>query len=343
MIKTVLFMTLMAAVPASETYTMPSYDFGNGGGAGASSTYEVQSSIGAPGGELSSSTYRLPVGIRASTSAAVPAAPTLANPNDSYDSLRLTLNTADQPSDAKYAIAISDDDFVTTEYVQPDQTIGPTFTITNYQSYAAWGDASGSEILGLAYNTTYKVKVAALHGDATGSAFGPTASATTTTPSVSFALATSLTSTPPFIANFTSLNPGSVVTANATINVTLTTNAKYGGSLLVQSTNAGITSPSKSSTISSATADLTAATTGYGAQVTATGQSSGGPLNATSPYNGTSNNVGGLVNSLQAFASFSAPITSGTATLALLAKATNATPAATDYSDIVTVVLAPVF
>src|SRR6185503_9167335 len=101
--------------------------------------------------------------------------------------------------------------------------------------YAAWGGASGIYILGLANNTTYKVKVAALQGASTGSAFGPTASASTSVPSVTFGLSTSLTSTPPFTSTFSSLSPGSVTTATGTITATVTANTENGGEILIKS------------------------------------------------------------------------------------------------------------
>lgn len=338
MLKAVLF-TLLAAVPTSETYTLPSYDFGGGAGASSSSSYQLRSSVGSPGGNASSTNYTLPAGIRASATAPVPAAPTFSNPNNSYDELKLTLNISGMPSDAKYAIAVSDDDFVTTNYVQPDNTVGAAFSVTNYQTYAAWGGASGFSVLDLAHNTTYKAKVGALHGSATGSAFGPSAMAATVLPSVTFGIDTSLTPTPPFSAAFTSLPPAQVTTANATIDASVTTNAKQGGALLLRSQNAGLTSSLQSATISSATADLTSAGTGYGAQVTSTSQGSGGPLVAQSPFNSSGNNVGGLTTALQSLAIFGSPITSGNLTLTLLAKASASTPAASDYGDILTLIV----
>src|SRR5205814_443346 len=124
----------------------------------------------------------------------------------------------------------------------------------------------GAWIVGLANGATYKIKAAALQGSATSSAFGPaSASAATTTPSVTFGVTTSLTSTPPFAADFTSLVPGVITAANATITAAITTNAENGGQVLVSDQNAGLTSASKTHTINSTTADLGSAGRGYGA------------------------------------------------------------------------------
>jgi hypothetical protein len=185
--------------------------------------------------------------------------------------------------------------------------------------------------------------VAALQGSATGSAFGPTASAATQAPSVTFALQTSLTATPPFSVGFSSLPAGQVTTGGATITATVTTNALNGGSLLVADQNGGLTSAQKSFTLASATADLSAAGSGYGAQVTGTSQSGGGPIAAASPYNVGGSNVGSLAAVWQPFASWNNPITAGSATLALAAKTTAITPASSDYADVMTISLSLLF
>lgn len=338
-----VLVSLLAVAPSSSSYTLQTYDFGNGSGSGASSNYNLRGSANGKSKTLSSSSYTLPAGIRNSTTVAVPAAPTLTNPDNSYDRLKIVLNVGSAASDTKYAIAISDDNFTTTKYVKSDQTIGTSFSVANYQTYSAWGGASGIWILGLATNTTYKVKIAALQGSATGSNFGPAAAATTGVPSVTFGVSTSLTSTPPFAASFTSLAAGTVVDANATITTTLTTNTEQGGKVLVRDQNAGLTSSTASYTINSATADLTSTNAGYGAQITSTSQASGGPMVALSPFNGSSNNVGGLTTSWQELASFAAPITTGTVTFGLKAKADTLVPTATNYADVLTISVSLVF
>ncbi|HSX31620.1 MAG TPA: hypothetical protein VLF43_00005, partial [Candidatus Saccharimonadales bacterium] len=191
MFKGILLSLLFAAAPSSSNYTLQAYDVVNGGAAGSSTNYGLRSAVGGISGNASSATYGLPAGVKASMTAAVPPAPTFTNVGSSYKQLKLTLNIGSFPSDYKYLIAISDDNFVTTKYVQTDTTIGSGLSISNYQTYAAWGGASGFNVTGLASSTTYKVKVASLQGDATGSGFGPTATAATVGPSVTFAVSTS--------------------------------------------------------------------------------------------------------------------------------------------------------
>ncbi|HEX7963067.1 MAG TPA: hypothetical protein VF466_00605 [Candidatus Saccharimonadales bacterium] len=334
---------LLAAVPSSANYTLNSYEVGTGAGNGSSANYGLRGSVGGRDGVLASATYGLPAGVSASTTAPVPQAPTFTNQNSNYNRLHLTLNSSGFASDTKFLIAISSDNFTTTNYVQLDDTIGTSVSISNYQTYTAWGGASGFDIVGLSQSTTYKVKIAALQGAATGSAFGPTASASTQAPSVTFALQTSLTPTPPFTVAFTSLPPGSVTAGNATVTATVTTNAASGGGMVVNDQNGGLTSSSQSFTLASATADLGVATSGYGARVSGTSQTTGGPINAASPFNGSGNNVGGLTTSRQTFAGWSSPITAGSATLSLAAKSTTLTPAASDYADVITISLSLVF
>ncbi len=334
---------LLATVPSSSSYILNSYGFSGGANNGGSATYKVSGSAGTAGGVLGSSTYKLPAGIKASTTAPTPGAPTFTNPANNYDRLKLVLNASSFPSDTKYLVAISTDGFTTTQYIQTDNTIGASLSVSNYQTYAAWGGASGVTIVGLTSGTTYSVKVAALQGNGTGSDFGPTATAATVAPSVTFDITTSLTSTPPFTTTFSSLTPGSVINGSTTIIAAITTNALNGGGLYIQSQFGGLKSTLASYTLTSATADLTAAGKGYGARVSAVSQSSGGPVIAASPYNGSGNNVGNLGTALQPLASFSAPITNGNITTTLTAKTDISVPSANDYSDTITMSLSLLF
>lgn len=334
MLRAVLF-SLLAAVPTSTNYVLQTYDFGTGAGNGSSTNYNLKSSVGANGATLSSTTYKLPAGIRASSTVGVPPASTFTNPDNSYDRLQVVINTGGAASDTKFAIAISSDNFTTTQYIKSDHTVGTTFAVANYQTYTSWGGASGFTVVGLANSTAYKIKVAALQGASTGSAFGPTASASTSVQSVTFGINTSLTGTPPFSSTFASLPSGSVTTANATITTTITANPEYGGEVLIQSQNGGLKSTSSGFTLTSATADLGSVAKGYGAQISSTTQTSGGPMVSASPFNNTGNNVGGLTATWQRLASFASPITNGGITFGLMAKTDNTVPAAADYNDTV--------
>jgi hypothetical protein len=334
---------LFGAVPSSTNYTLKTYDVGGSGGSGASTNYKLNGTAGSQSGSTGASTnYSDGSGVLNASNSNVPPAPTFTNPSNYYDKLKLVLNTGSNPSDTKYLIAISDDNFVTTQYVQSDTSVGTSQAIANYQTYASWGGASGFNILGLLPSTTYKVKVKALQGSFSGSAFGPTATAATVATSLTMSLTTSLTSSPPFPVSFT-LTPGSVVNGGADAVLGLDSNANGGGTLYVRSANGGLTSVLAATTIASATDDLASASSGYGAQVVSSGQSSGGPFGSVSPFNVAGTNVGALSTTFQPIVTSTTPLVGGTATVRLKAKASTVTPSATDYADTVTFVIAMQF
>lgn len=344
-LSTVLGALFLAAAPSSTNFTLKSYDLGGMGGSGSSSSYRLDANAATQSGApMTSTNYAVKPGVLNTQIANVPPAPTFTNPSSEYSRLRIAINTGSNPTDARYAIAISPDAFAsTTLYVQTDNTVSAAFSITNYQTYAAWGSGSGVWITGLTPGTTYTVKVAAYQGDFSASQFGPTASAVTVQPTLSFAVETSLAPTPPFSLGFSGLAAGSVSDSDADAVVTISTNAMAGGAMYIRSANAGLTSSLASYMIPSATADLAVASSGYGARVVSATQSSGGPLAASAPFNGAADSVGGLTTNLQEIASVSAPVTAGVATVRLKAKTTAIMPSATDYGDTLTFIAAMLF
>lgn len=335
---------LFATAPSSTNYTLKTYDIGTGGATSSSSNYGLQSGTGSQSGSMqSSSNYKAQSDSRGVLDANTPPAPSFTNPSNYYDRLQLIVATGSNPTDTKYLIAISTDGFTTTNYVQTDHSIGTSQALTNYQTYAAWGGASGFYILGLTPSTTYQVKVKAMQGSYSGSPFGPVATAATVATSLSFGLTTTLTSSPPFAVDFTSLTPGSVVSGSADANISVSTNANNGGAVYIKDSSAGLYSSLASNTIASTSTDLSSALSGYGARVTTASQGGGGPFAAVAPFNGSGNNVGGLATLLQPILSTGAPVTSGSGTVRLLAKASDITPSSLDYSDTVTFVVAMSF
>jgi hypothetical protein len=332
-----------AANPASSSYTLKSYDFGSGGtDSSTSSNYAVNGASGSQSGDpASSATYALKSGETPTQDTNVTPKPTLTNPDGYYDRLKLVLNTGGNPTDTIFLIAISSDSFATIRYVQTDNSIGASYSITNYQTYTSWGGASGFYIMGLTQGTTYEVKVRPLQGKFTEAAYSPKSDAIATlTPSLSFGIATTLTGSPPFLVGFSSLSPSSIFAGDADGTLSLSSNAKLGGTVYIKSLNAGLKSTRAGFTVNSATTDLTSATTGYGAQVTSATQTTGGPFTSLSPYNGASNNVGILTATLQPLLLSANPVFGATATIRFKAKTDFDTPAETDYTDTVTVIAA---
>lgn len=344
-ILTATMLSLFAASPASTNFTLKSFDFGNGGATSSSSSYNLNGTVGTQNG--ASGTNGVTIvnsGQKNTQTASVPPAATLTNPNGTYNKLRIVINTSGNPSDTRYAIAISSNGFTTTNYVQNDTSVGTVLGIEDYQTYVQWGSASGFDVIGLQPSTSYVIKVSAYQGAFTATAFGPaTAAVATLATTVTFSVATTANGTPPFNVNFPALAANTVFTADADASLTLSTNAAFGGAIYLKGANSGLLSSSRTFTIASTTADLGVAASGYGAQVSTVGQTSGGPLSATAPFAGTASSVGQITTDLQRIIGLASPVTGGTAQIKFMAKTTASTPAATDYTDIETIVAAMKF
>lgn len=339
---------LFAANPSSGNYLLESYGVGTGGTAGSdSSNYSIQGITGeASGTQLSSSQYAVNSGLVGAEQANVPAAPTFTNPSNYYNKLHFVIDTGGNASDATFAIAISTDDFVTTNYVQSDNTVGASLGTEDYQTYTNWGGASGEDVVGLSPSTTYKIKVRAFHGKFTESAYSATATAATVSPTLSFDIDISASDTetsPPYTIGFGDLLAGTVTNSTQKIWFDFDTNANSGGNVYFYGQNTGLTSAARSYTIASSSTDLASANEGYGAQSVSATQSSGGPLSAVAPYDGTSQNVGIIDPSVRQIYTASAPVTGGRMSVFLKAKARTITPQATDYADSITAVASASF
>jgi hypothetical protein len=296
--------------------------------------------------QSTSSSYKARSGNNNVQQAVVPVAPTFDNPSSYYNKLHFVISTAGNPSDTKYSIAISSDNFATTQYIQNDNTVGPARGIEDYQTYTAWGGAGGQVVTGLTPSTTYKIKVNSFQGKFTETEYGPTATAATVAPSITFDIDVSATDTdtsPPYATAFGSLLPGTVTNAPQKLWVDLATNANSGGKVYISSANGGLRSSGANFTLASATADLSAAGTGFGAQGSTATQSSGGPLTISAPYNVAAQNVGILNSTVREIFSTPGPLTAGRGSLTLKAKAATVTPAAGDYQDTLTLTAAAAF
>lgn len=339
---------LFAQIPAGTTYKLQSYGMGSGGVANATSTaYAMEGISGEVSGtRLSGTAYKIDPGMIGTQLANVPAAPTFTNPANYYNKLHMVIDTGGNPSDAKFAIAISKDNFTTTQYVQSDNTIGNALGIEDYQTYASWGGASGFTIIGLTSITTYSAKVKAMHGKFTESGYGPAASATTANPALTFDLDVSgsnVETSPPYILAFNDLFPGVVTNSPSKIWVDFDTNGEFGGNVYVYGKNTGLKSDSVAYTISALTGDLGALGQGFGLQSSTATQTSGGPFTVASPYDGTADSVGISDANIRKIYSAAAPITAGRSSVTLKAKVTTMTPASNDYAEILTLIGAASF
>jgi hypothetical protein len=336
--------SVFAALPSSTNYQLHNYNYGSGGTTSSSTNYSLNSTTGQPSNVESTSTnFKSRPGNQNTQQAYVPIAPTFTNPANYYNKLRFEINPGTNPSDTKFSIAISDDNFVTTKYIKNDNTVGLTRAITDYQTYATWGGASGALVVGLTPSTTYKIKVNAFQGKFTETEYGPTASAATVAPSITFDIDVSAIDTetaPPYTTSFGNLLPATVKDANEKIWIDVDTNANSGAMVYVKSANAGLKSNYTGVTIASASADLSSASTGYGVQGSTATQSSGGPLSISAPYNVAAQNVGFVDTALRQVFSATAPITAGRGSFILKARSAANTPSGSDYQDVLTIIAA---
>lgn len=348
--KPVFLISLMLLVfPASSNYSLKSFSTSAGGdNTLTSSNYGLEGNLGEQGSDsLSSSNYQNLPGLLYTQMANTPTAPTVANGSDYTNKLLVTVNIAGNPTDTKYAIAVSDDNFVTTQYVQSDNTVGSTLGSEDWQIYSDWGSGSGEFVVGLTPDTTYYFKVKAEQGAFSESPWGPVASAATSALSISFDIDVSATdseTSAPYTMDLGNLSSGSVITSTEKVWVDLSTNAPNGGFVYVFGSNGGLYSSKNDYTISAVSGNLTALSEGFGIQYNSLAESSGGPMAVSSPYDGTSEVVGIVSTSPQEiFTTSSAPIVAGRASFVTKAKITALTPAAADYADTLTVISAASF
>ncbi len=330
---------LFAALPATSTYQLNSYGFGSGGAANSTTAnYALEGISGETTGQTAATvTYSAKPGFNETQQANVPKLTSLDNGSGVYyNKLHFVIDEQGNPSDALYAISISTDNFASdVRYVKSDLTVSGTLLLADYQTYAAWGGSGGANIIGLLSNTTYQVRVKATQGQFTESAYGPSSSATTANPSLSFSLSTNT-------IVFGSILAGTVVDAPSTIDITFATNAASGGDVYINGLHTGLFSTKTSSTITSATADLTPATRGFGAKVTAASASTG-TFSSVSPYSSTLNNVGITDTTIRRIFTASAPVTGGTGSVLLKAKAASTDPSSNDYTETLTMLASASF
>src|SRR5205814_129722 len=122
-----LISPIALAGPQSSHYELKQYQFGAGSTASSSSTdYSVMGAVGEVQiGSQSSEHYQTGSGLSYTMMASQPAAPTFTNPSNYYNKLKLVINTSNNPTDTQYAVAVSNDNFISnTTYIALDGTLG---------------------------------------------------------------------------------------------------------------------------------------------------------------------------------------------------------------------------
>lgn len=328
--------------PASTNYKLEGFSVGNAGGAQiGSSNYSLNGVAGEAGSnQMVGNSFGLGAGLVFTQLANVPKI-TLTNPSNYYNKLQFTLDTQNNPSDATYAIAISKDNFATTQYIKKDGTVGTSLAFTDYQTYSQWGGGSGSLVVGLDVGTTYTVKAKARQGNYSETGWGPISLSGTVNPTLTFGLnvgATYAVNPPPYDVSFGDLQPSVVTNSQQDVWVDFATNATSGGNVFVYGQNGGLYSSTVGYTIPAMNGSLGGVNEGFGAQGVGTSQGGGGPMVINSPYDGAGDVVGITDTTIRPIFSSVAPLTSGRGSFVLKAKASSDTPAASDYTEVLTVI-----
>jgi len=163
------------------------------------------------------------------------------------------------------------------------------------------------------------------------------------TPTLTFDIdvdASDIDTSPPYAVDFGSLTAASVANSPKKIWVDFDTNGVAGGRVYVAGLSSGLHSTAANFTISSATSNLGTAPSGFGAQGSTASQTSGGPFTISSPYDGSSDNVGALNTTFQSIFSTSNPVTAARGSFLLKVKPSNLTPASNDYSETLIIIAA---
>lgn len=234
----------------SPNYRLEDSTFDGGGESSSSTNYSSRDSISdVESGDSQSTNFKNPSGFQPGAYPGIPAPPTLTNTSGNlYNALDFIVATGNgQQSDTTYAIAISGDNFVTTRFIQADDTLG---TVEAWQTYAGWNSGTGERVTGLSPSTTYKIKVKASYGSGSSavdseSGYSLETSATTAAPSLvvsiagvsSGVLVGGLTTTD--TSTSTTMGYGSLTIGDGSPNIaaqtiTVTTNATGGYTATVQ-------------------------------------------------------------------------------------------------------------
>ncbi len=210
----------IAQTTGSTNYQVEDGTFDGGGETSSSTNYSSRDSIGDTSSDgVSSTNYKTFAGFQLPAYPGVPATPTLTNTGGTlYNSLDFVVVPGDgQQVDTTFAIAISDDNFATINYIQTDDTISTTAA---WQDYAGWNSGTGETVVGLASGTNYKIKVKARYGADSESGWSLPANATTAGADLTVV--------------FTGINSGTTV-GGVTTTTTSSTNAINYGSLPISS------------------------------------------------------------------------------------------------------------
>ena len=144
------------------------------------------------------------------------------------------------------------------------------------------------------------------------------------------------------------LSTGSVTSSPTPRTSTVNTNAKNGWQVWAKDSNTGLNSAAAAATIASTTpgtnSTLVAGTEGYNTGVTSSQTGGTGTISVATPFvGGATGKGGGLDTGLRSLASSTGTANNAVLTLTNNAAISSTTAAASDYTDVITVVAAGLF
>lgn len=278
-----------------------------------------------------------------------------------YDRAKIEIDTQGNPADTLYIIEISTDNWTTVNVIDGNTRVPKPLiskSISDYKTMSAWEAApwNSFNVLGLRPQTTYQVRLRALHGDFTETANSPTKSFTTASPTMQFdiniANAFNSSTNPPHVVNFGKILPGTISSTvlQNTVYVKLSTNVHTGALVFVSSANNGLYSNDSNYTIPSIDSlDLSSEISGFGAKISSHQAIPNTTFGIATRYNnGALNQIGSILSAPQLLMCSDSNAThdcvsgdtswvdSFEARVDLLTKAAPNTPSVNDFSETIT-------
>jgi hypothetical protein len=274
-----------------------------------------------------------------------------------YNKARFEIAPNGNPTDTLYSVQISTDNFISDiQYIDGSTFRSESFAnhdINDYRTEAVW-EAETFNIQGLNSSTQYFIRISALHGDFTESDYSFVADSTTAGGILSFDIdiatstGTTTESAAPysisFSGNYELVSGAAAITAPNLIWLDIESSSVGGVAILQSGENGGLTSPTTTQTITSATADLDQVDSGFGLQnfyISYNTSSFYGDLTAIADYAGSINSVGIVSTVDNKIYDGDGPIMEGRVGIEVIAKAGTDKASATDYSESINFMLIP--
>ena len=274
-----------------------------------------------------------------------------------YNKARFEIEPNGNPTDILYSVQISTDNFVSDIQYIDGSTFRPeslaNHNINDYRTETVW-ETETFNIQGLNSSTQYFIRISALHGDFTESDYSFVADSTTAGGTLSFDIdiatssGTTTESSAPYSISFSGayelVSGAAAITAPNLIWLDIESSSEGGVAVLQSGENGGLTSPTTTQTIASATADLDQVDSGFGLQsfyISYDTSSFYGDLTAVADYAGSINSVGIVDTTNSKIYDGDGPIMEGRVGIEVIAKAGTDKTSATDYTESLHFVLVP--